>query len=287
MCGMLEDVGMTLPASRSQIDALGDRLRKGDPRPGDEELLEAWLRKHDAALASVVEVLRTVELNDGSAAVPNSRVKTRGTLVEKLVREKSRLSAVQDVAGARILVGPSLDTQDRVAAAVASKFSESRVIDRRADPRSGYRAVHVVVRHDECFVEVQVRTELQHLWAEAFERLADRVGRQIRYGEPPPETSGGEPAGRLVHELLDFSGDVDHLERADRTYAELAARTDALGPAPKPPQTMWGRLWGRLRPDPDAEAAVSLAELSDSLLNLRDLMTAGLTDLRATLHDKR
>jgi hypothetical protein len=33
-------------------------------------------------------------------------------------------------------------------------------------------------------VEIQVRTRLQHEWAELFEKLADQLGRGIRYGEP-------------------------------------------------------------------------------------------------------
>ena len=134
LCGMLEDVGMTLPASRNQIDALGDRLRKGDPRPGDQDMLDAWLRKHDAALASVVEELRTIDLGDGTLAVPTSRVKTRGTLVEKLVREKTRLSAVQDIAGTRIVVGPTLDQEDRIAEIVMLRFADSKMIDPSCRP---------------------------------------------------------------------------------------------------------------------------------------------------------
>jgi len=49
----------------------------------------------------------------------------------------------------------------------------------------GYRAVHVVVFPEALSVEIQVRTARQHEWAELFEKLADLVGRGIRYGEPP------------------------------------------------------------------------------------------------------
>ncbi len=34
-------------------------------------------------------------------------------------------------------------------------------------------------------VEIQVRTKWQHEWADMFEKLADLIGREIRYGEPP------------------------------------------------------------------------------------------------------
>ncbi|TDQ53768.1 RelA/SpoT domain-containing protein [Actinorugispora endophytica] len=79
--------------------------------------------------------------------------------------------------------------QDRLCHRVESLFSDCpklpRVIDRRAAPSHGYRAVHVVVYPHGIPVEVQVRTRLQHEWAEAFERFADAVGRGVRYGEPP------------------------------------------------------------------------------------------------------
>jgi hypothetical protein len=38
-----------------------------------------------------------------------------------------------------------------------------------------------------CLCEIQVRTSQQHLWAEIVERLADRWGRQIRYGGQPDD----------------------------------------------------------------------------------------------------
>jgi len=49
----------------------------------------------------------------------------------------------------------------------------------------GYRAVHVIAFPEGVPVEIQVRTLWQHEWAELFEKLADRVGRRIRYGDPP------------------------------------------------------------------------------------------------------
>jgi hypothetical protein len=55
----------------------------------------------------------------------------------------------------------------------------------------GYRAVHVIVEQDGCLVETQVRTKMQLLWAEIVERLGDRWGRQIRYGDLPAEPDRG------------------------------------------------------------------------------------------------
>ena len=43
-------------------------------------------------------------------------------------------------------------------------------------------------------VETQVRTKPQDLWAQGMEKLADKVGRGIRYGEPP----GVERVGNIA-----------------------------------------------------------------------------------------
>ncbi len=54
----------------------------------------------------------------------------------------------------------------------------------------GYSAVHVIVFPEGAPVEIQVRTSWQHEWAELFEKLADLIGRGIRYGEPPENVPG-------------------------------------------------------------------------------------------------
>ncbi len=75
--------------------------------------------------------------------------------------------------------------QDMIVSRVVDTFPSTRVIDRRKNPKFGYRAVHIIVTLDERRIEIQVRTQLQDLWAQAMERLADEAGREIRYGVHP------------------------------------------------------------------------------------------------------
>jgi ppGpp synthetase/RelA/SpoT-type nucleotidyltranferase len=92
---------------------------------------------------------------------------------------------MQGIAGLRVVRDLRLGEQTELAASVASIFAGAKVIDRRERPTYGYRAVHVVAPVEGLPVEIQVRTVLQDAWAQAMERLADSVGREVRYGAVP------------------------------------------------------------------------------------------------------
>jgi hypothetical protein len=64
------------------------------------------------------------------------------------------------------------------------KDHKQKTFDRRINPNHHYRALHLEIDVDEIGVEIQIRTPLQHGWAETFELLADIGGRGIRYGDP-------------------------------------------------------------------------------------------------------
>lgn len=206
--------------SKSQIDKLGDRLRKGTPREGDDEMLFALLESRRQVLSAVVERLRTIQLPDGTRLEPSSRVKTIGTLLEKLQREKGGLSSINDLVGARVVVGESRRIQDMVRDRLLQEFPGARAIDRRVTPSSGYRAVHVVVSIEDAKVEVQVRTTLQHQWAETYERAADKFGREIRYGRMTPESQEMVEAMRGISDFID----TYEVEEKEQLASELQLR---------------------------------------------------------------
>src|SRR5205814_6139582 len=105
------------------------------------------------------------------AVEPTGRpAKSTTSISEKLLRESIRLTQVQDIAGCRLIV-PEMADQDRLVASLKTLFESASVVDRREHPSHGYRAVHVVVKKSNKLVEIQVRTSLQHLWAELSEKL--------------------------------------------------------------------------------------------------------------------
>jgi ppGpp synthetase/RelA/SpoT-type nucleotidyltranferase len=78
-----------------------------------------------------------------------------------------------------------LAEQERVVASLRKVFPAASVVDRRAVPSNGYRAVHVVAQVSGTLVEIQVRSSLQHLWGEFSEKLADVIDPSIKYGGGP------------------------------------------------------------------------------------------------------
>jgi putative GTP pyrophosphokinase len=163
--------------SKNQIDRLGDRLRQVDIGDDDLRLLDGYRRSFSDSYESVVGQIR-----DQLGLEPTGRpAKSTTSISEKLRRESIRLSQMQDIAGCRLTVTDML-TQDEVVMRLKGLFDRPIVVDRREHPSHGYRAVHVIVEHSGKLIEVQVRTSLQHLWAELSEKLSDVVDASVKYG---------------------------------------------------------------------------------------------------------
>jgi ppGpp synthetase/RelA/SpoT-type nucleotidyltranferase len=187
--------------TKSQINKLGEKLRKAPSLDAESLLLLQQFRSsYDEPLTEAQNVLRDLGFE------ATSRLKTTNTIIEKLRRERTRLAEMQDIGGLRIVSEVDLTKQDDIVNRIVNAFPNARVIDRRKSPTHGYRAMHVIATVDGRFIEIQVRTKLQDLWAQAMERLADEVGRDIRYGDAPLKRSED------VENLLNISHEIAELE---------------------------------------------------------------------------
>jgi putative GTP pyrophosphokinase len=205
-----------LRLSKTQIDRLGDRLRKGDITEADLRLLDDYRRSFGEAYELVVGAIRS-ELGLEPTGRP---AKSTTSISEKLNRESIRLSQIQDIAGCRLVV-PDILEQSRVIGLLAGLFTNTATVDRREKPSHGYRAVHVIVRIEEKLVEVQVRSSLQHVWAELSEKLSDLVDPRIKYG------GGDEWFVRFLQNTSNMilgleSGELQWIDRKKRVSLLLA-----------------------------------------------------------------
>jgi putative GTP pyrophosphokinase len=186
-------------------------------------MLDDYRRSFGPAYEVVVRTVREM-----IAIQPTGRpAKSTGAIVEKLHRETIRLSQIQDIAGCRIVVA-DVPEQDRMVGVLRAGFSKAVVIDRRSSPSYGYRAVHVVVEALGRSVEIQIRTTLQHTWAEVSEKLSDVVDPAIKYGGGPDQVKealkNGSDAVNLVEGALKQVAEAREKALADRELPEEARK---------------------------------------------------------------
>lgn len=224
-----------LPISKSELERLGFRLISSDqPEPKDLFTLRSVLDEY----GRVLDVTAT-DVGQRLGVDPTPRVKSLGTTLDKLRRnDGSGLRTMQDLAGMRIVKDFGRVGQDHLCNAVVEQFREGgrepKVIDRRETPAHGYRAVHVVLYPEGLPVEVQIRTRLQDDWANLFEKLADRIGRGIRYGEPPDPAVGNlqvenEVRAQAVRVALKLSEAMNNYELGEEADgASLAHKLERV-----------------------------------------------------------
>ena len=196
--------------TRSQINRAGRRLRKAEtPDEADRQIYDEFRATFAEPLAEVVEALRGVA---GGAPV-TYRLKRFETTVEKLRRLTSDLARLEDIAGCRVVV-PTMREQRDTLGLIRQEFKVIRERDYQAEPRDGYRALHVVVHSQGKAVEVQLRTELEDRWANTVEEIADRHDRGIKYG-------GGAPGVRdILDTVSELFGEFDAAIATDHRFRD-------------------------------------------------------------------
>lgn len=135
--------------------------------------------------------------------VTRRRQKTNVSILQKLRRERTELSQMQDIAGSRVVVPTINDLLHHALDEVSNLSTDVKIVDRLANPRNGYRAIHAILKNGWYSFETQLRTRLQHAWAELSEKLADRHGIDLKYG-------GGPQRERTF--LTDLSKDIASFE---------------------------------------------------------------------------
>jgi ppGpp synthetase/RelA/SpoT-type nucleotidyltranferase len=216
--------------SSSQIKKAGDRIRRASARgdsllDDDLALLDAFRASHYPALREVQERLvrlfhKRGRLDPQTVPITARPLKTQEAIIAKLVREKTRLNHVRDIAGARIVV-PDPHIQDSALRVVTNflpglKPSVAKDSRERGDEH-GYRAVHVIVTTTrpgigERLAEIQIRTRLQNTWAQTVERLDAVFGSDLKHGDGPVE---------YKEWLLDASAALGAVDRGETSTIDL------------------------------------------------------------------
>jgi ppGpp synthetase/RelA/SpoT-type nucleotidyltranferase len=171
-----------LPSTKV-LDELGEAIRTDTMTPADWALFRELRQQWRGSLDSLKSELD--QMNNLQYFTITGRLKNTSTIREKLSRSTLRLSNIRDIIGCRVVVPNNIAVQDAVVRDIAMLIRSDRhkIIDRRVNSNNGYRAVHLELRRDEMICEIQVRTQLQDLWATTSEAFGEKVGRGFRYGD--------------------------------------------------------------------------------------------------------
>jgi len=250
--------------SKTQIDRLGNRLKKGSPSDEDMRLLDEYRESFRDACDTVIRDIR-----DKLKLEPTGRpAKTVPSIIQKLRRESIRLSQIQDIAGCRIVVA-DISKQDDVVTSICSLFPVITVVDRRSIPSHGYRAVHLMAKIQGKLVEIQVRTELQHFWAELSERCSDVYDSGLKYGVGNPQS---------LTFLKDTSESVARIENIEKDIPKLESKIVTM-------QTTEG-----VDPELPKQANViklQLIEVVDQIIRAKEMLLSVFADLIAGLEKQK
>ncbi|MEZ4704699.1 MAG: hypothetical protein R3A11_05875 [Bdellovibrionota bacterium] len=174
--------------SKNQIDDIGNLLKKEETlREGKLKVLLEWRNSFSSILDYYYKKLKT-DIDQTHVVALARRLKRIESIQKKLKRFKTmRLSTIQDIAGVRAV----FEHETALMAAYSKLRGEStknklrRFDDYHSRPKlDGYRGMHFVYQNvDSMMIEVQLRTELEHVWATAVEIYGELQQTSFKTGE--------------------------------------------------------------------------------------------------------
>jgi len=166
--------------SKTKVDKSGEALKKNglekEERQSWLEVLSNWRSFHVMPLDTFAKVLKKRVKKVSPNGIIAQRLKRTPSILLKLKKHGTmRLSTMQDVGGLRAILDNTAEVYELVETYTRAKsrhelFSLDDYIIR---PKSdGYRGIHLVYKlpkDPSIFLEIQVRSNYQHIWATAVE----------------------------------------------------------------------------------------------------------------------
>ena len=155
-----------------------------------EEYFDEYRKEHLPVLTST-----TLEIQDWLTSFSKGyyiaqRLKRKPQIIRKLKRLSVRLTQLQDIGGLRIIVDTNKDVNELLSF-LKNKIEQNehihihRITDYRNHGRddTGYRALHVILSVNGYKLELQIRSKIQHYWAEGIERTSIIYGYYLKESE--------------------------------------------------------------------------------------------------------
>ena len=217
--------------SKTLIDKAGRALSQDSETDVDKyieyvDVFDEYRKKHLEPLSKTTIELQQWLTSYGKDYFIAQRLKRKPQILRKLKRFSTRLSQLQDIGGARIIVDQNSDV-DELVNFLKFHFESSpdlsivRMTDYRVKGRedSGYRACHLILERDGIKIELQIRSKIQHYWAETIERTS------IVYGHHLKELEGDQTVILYFKTLSDLFYEIESGRKPD---AALRTRVEGL-----------------------------------------------------------
>lgn len=190
--------------SKSQINKAGDILRSSPKNSVEYKralaIAEEWRKAHVYPLKTFKSNLDK-RLAKYPKAISAQRLKRMPTILDKLKKRETsmRLSAMQDIGGIRAIVQTVSQVEKLAKEYKRSKrfthvLKDSQCRNYIESPKDdGYRGIHLVYEYNNTMartqeakdskgklIEIQIRSELQHIWATAVETVGLMTGESLK-----------------------------------------------------------------------------------------------------------
>lgn len=189
--------------SQKQINKIGKKFRDSIYNEEDFSFLEEYKKEYDEILINKTSKLSELISKKINNFILVGRLKRTNSIIRKLQRKKNYgmdLTRMSDIAGLRIIVNDIKD-QNIIIETIKSNLHIDKIYDYRQTEQN-YRSVHLVLRENNKYLEIQIRTVAQQTWADESEG----------FGEHAKQGFYSEQVGSYLKILSDVVYKIDNIK---------------------------------------------------------------------------
>lgn len=221
--------------SKTAIDKAGRMLAEASYTTDEEwlrseEIFDHFRQTHLQPLTATTIEIQNWLKSIGSSYIIVQRLKRKPQIIRKLCRFRTRLTQLQDIGGLRIIVEQNHDVDSLVEylkkkVTEQSSISIKRIVDYREKGRddSGYRATHIILERDKVCLELQIRSRIQHYWAELIERTSVIYGHILKELEGSKEVINYFKRLSNVFYLIESGQQLDSSQKLELERSRIDA----------------------------------------------------------------